>query len=451
MKVSNWGNFPSTEAEVRSFASIQEAMQATKEWEHFIPRGLGRCYGDSALSSHILSTLKFNRFLDFDQENGILHCQAGLSFKDILDVIVPAGWFLPVTPGTKFITLGGAIAADVHGKNHHSEGSFSRHLISLTLLAPSGETYFCSREENAEIFWATCGGMGLTGIILEGTFRLKPIETVYIVEEATKTKNVEQLYRLFEESKDVTYSVAWIDCLAKGNKLGKGILLNGEHATKADLIKAKHQKAPLILPPKRKLSIPINLPSFTINPLTVKAFNMLFYAKAKKGPHKHIIDYDTYFYPLDGLHHWNRVYGKKGFVQYQFAIPPENGYDGMVKILNEISKNRLPSFLTVLKSFGDGEEGMLSFPMKGYTLALDFPINARLFGILDHLDKIVQDLGGRIYLTKDSRMKPEMMQSGYPQLAEFLRIKKDLDRGGGNGKSAIIKVGNVNLIGIMLG
>ena len=434
MKVSNWGNYPSTEAEVRSFATIQQAMQATQDWESFIPRGLGRCYGDSALNSNILSTLKFNRFLDFDQESGILHCQGGLSFKDILDVIVPAGWFLPVTPGTKFVTLGGAIAADVHGKNHHSEGSFSRHLISLTLLAPSGEVYVCSREENADIFWATCGGMGLTGIILDGTFRLKPIESVYIVEEATKTKDVEELYRLFEESEDVTYSVAWIDCLAKGSKLGKGILLNGEHAKQSDLIKPKHKSAPLILPKKRKISIPFNLPSFTINPLTVKVFNALFYAKAKNKPHTHIVDYDTYFYPLDGLHHWNRVYGKKGFAQYQFAIPPEHGYDGMVRILKEISKYRLPSFLTVLKTFGDGEKGMLSFPMKGYTLALDFPINSKLFGILDRLDEIVQEFGGRIYLTKDSRMKAGMLESGYAQLPEFLDVKRRLD-GRGNMES----------------
>lgn len=431
MKVSNWGKYPSTEAEIRNFSSVQDAMQATADWENFIPRGLGRCYGDSALSSHILSTLKFDRFLDFDAENGILHCQAGLSLEEILKVIVPKGWFLPVTPGTKFVTLGGAIAADVHGKNHHSEGSFSRHLISLNLLAPNGEIYTCSREENAEIFWATCGGMGLTGIILDGKFSLKPIETVYIVEEATKTKNVDELYGLFEESKHFTYSVAWIDCLAKGSKLGKGILLNGEHALKSDLVKEKHKAAPLILPKKRKLSVPFNMPSFTINPLTVKAFNTLFYGKAKSGgTHKHIIDYDTYFYPLDGIHHWNRVYGKKGFAQYQFVIPPAQGYDGMLKILNEISKYKLPSFLTVLKSMGPGEKGMLAFPMEGYTLALDFPINQKLFGILDRLDEIVRDCGGRIYLTKDSRMKPGMFEQGYPQLADFLRVKSSLDANG---------------------
>ncbi len=429
MKVSNWGMYPSTEAEVRSFGTAAEATQSLNEWGELIPRGLGRCYGDSALNSRILSTLKYNRFLDFDREQGILRCQSGLSFADILDVIVPAGWFLPVTPGTKFITLGGAIAADVHGKNHHSEGSFSTHLQSLRLLAPGGRTYECSRTENPEIFWATCGGMGLTGLILEGTFKLKKIETAYIVEESTKVKNVDELYKLFEQSMHFTYSVAWIDCLAKGKSLGKSILLNGEHARLQDLNKEAQRAAPLTLPKKLKLIVPFKLPSFTINRLTVKAFNTLFYAKAKSGQHSHVVDYDKYFYPLDGIHHWNRVYGKKGFAQYQFALPPDRSYDGMVKILEAISAAGMPSFVSVLKYFGKSETGPLSFPMEGYMLALDFPITARLFPFLDRLDEIVIDCGGRIYLTKDSRMKPETLQKGYPRLDEFLKIKQQLDEG----------------------
>jgi decaprenylphospho-beta-D-ribofuranose 2-oxidase len=429
MKVSNWGMYPSTEAEVRSFGTPTEALQSMQDWQEMIPRGLGRCYGDSSLSPHILSTLKFNRFLDFDREKGILRCQSGVSLREMLDVIVPAGWFLPVTPGTKFVTLGGAIAADVHGKNHHSEGSFSTHLDSLTLLAPGGQQYACSRTENPEIFWATCGGMGLTGLILEGTFRLKKIETAYIVEESTKTENVDALYKLFEESMHFTYSVAWIDCLAKGKNLGKGILLNGEHAKVSELKTDAQRHAPLILPKKGKLAIPFKLPSFTINPLTVKAFNTLFYAKAKSGRHQHVIDYDKYFYPLDGIHHWNRVYGNKGFAQYQFAIPPDKSYDAMLKILQLIAKERFPSFLTVLKYFGNSETGPLSFPLEGYMLALDFPITDRLFGFLDRLDQIVVDAGGRIYLTKDSRMKPEILQKGYPRLQEFLKIKQQLDGG----------------------
>ena len=430
MKLSNWGNFPKTDAEVRTFGNTAEARLATEDWKQLIPRGLGRCYGDSSLAPHVISTLHNNRFLEFDQERGILRCQSGLSFAEILEVIVPAGWFLPVTPGTKFITLGGAIAADVHGKNHHSEGSFSQHLDHLVLMAAGGELYSCSRTENPSIFWATCGGMGLTGLILEGTFRLKKIETAYIVEESSKARNVDELYKLFESSGDFTYSVAWIDCLAKGKHLGKGILLNGEHAKTGDLDKPKQKQAPLVLPPKGKLSIPFNLPSFTINPATVKVFNTLFYAKGKGGQHRHLVDYDTYFYPLDGLHHWNRVYGRKGFVQYQFAIPPSAGLEGMVKILEAISKYRLPSFISVLKYFGNGPTGMIGFPMEGYMLALDFPVTKGLFGKLDRLDEIVLSLGGRLYLTKDSRMAAGMFQASYTRLEEFRAVRKGLDPSG---------------------
>jgi decaprenylphospho-beta-D-ribofuranose 2-oxidase len=429
MRVSNWGNYPSTEADVRSFATHDEALQSLEFASEFIPRGLGRCYGDSSLNKNILSTLKFNRFLGFDREEGVLHCQSGLSFAEILDVIVPAGWFLPVTPGTKFITVGGAIAADVHGKNHHHSGSFSHHVLHFRLLAPNGQVYDCSRAENADVFWATCGGMGLTGIILEATFKLQRIETAYLVEESTKTRNVEDLFRLFEESMQFQYSVAWIDCLARGKNLGKGVLLNGDHALVGDLQKESQLRSPLTLPPKRKFNVPFNMPSFTINPLTVKAFNTLWYAKAKGNKHRHLVDYDTYFYPLDGVHHWNRVYGKRGFAQYQFVIPPANGYEGMVRILEVISAERLPSFVTVLKYFGKGETGPLGFPMEGYMLALDFPITNKLFGVLDRLDDIVMEHGGRIYLTKDSRMRPEVLQKGYPRLTEFQEVKEKLDQG----------------------
>lgn len=429
MKVSNWGNYPVAEAEVRSFGTPGEALQVMRSATELIPRGLGRCYGDSSLSSNILSTLKYNRFLEFDRENGILHCQSGVSLEEVLAVVVPAGFFLPVTPGTKYVTIGGAVAADVHGKNHHVDGSFSAHVIDLLLMAPGGMTYRCSREENADIFWATCGGMGLTGVVLEVRFRLKRIETAYIKEEVTKAKNVDALYKLFEQSADVTFSVAWIDCLARGSSLGRAILFNGEHALRSDLKKPAQINAPLELPRKRKITIPFNFPSFTINPLTVKVMNTLVYGKAKKGPFTHIVDYDTYFYPLDGVLHWNRVYGKRGFAQYQFAIPPSTSYDGMVKILKAISDARQPSFVSVLKFFGKGENGPLAFPMEGYMLALDFPITKGLFPFLDRLDEIVMECGGRIYLTKDSRMKPEVLQKGYPRLQEFLETKARIDGG----------------------
>jgi decaprenylphospho-beta-D-ribofuranose 2-oxidase len=426
MKVSNWGNFPTTEAEVRSFTQVEDARQQAAAWTGYIPRGLGRCYGDSALAPRILSTLQHNRFLDFDAENGVLTCQAGTSYAEILPVIVPKGWFMPVTPGTKFVTIGGAIAADVHGKNHHSEGSFSRHVRRFRLLCANGALLECSRTENADVFEATCGGQGLTGIILDATFSLKKIASSYIMEESTKLPNVEALFQTFERAMGFTYSVAWVDCLAKGKSLGKSLLLNGEHATLADLAGHRAAADPLAVPNKKKLSVPFMLPSFTLNPLTVKVFNTLFYAKAKGGTHRHITDYETYFYPLDGIHHWNRVYGKKGFAQYQFVIPPEKGFEGMVKVLELISAARMPSFLTVLKYFGP-QHGMLSFPMEGYQLALDFPVTDRLFPFLNRLDEVVMQYGGRLYLTKDSRMSAEMFAAGYPRLDEFRAIKRRLD------------------------
>lgn len=429
MKVTNWGLYPKTEAEVKSFSSPRQALSETADWSDYIPRGLGRCYGDSSLSEHILDTTKYNRFLAFDGETGLFKCQAGASFKEIIDFAIPRGWFLPVTPGTKFITVGGAIAADVHGKNHHSEGSFSRHLISLTLLAPDGNSYLCSRNENADIFWATVGGMGLTGIILDATFHLKPVETAYIVEEAIRARNIEDLFPYFEQSLHYTYSVAWIDCLARGNNLGRGILLNGEHATRDDLRTEAQKAEPLKVMGEGKLSLPDWFPSFTINPLTTRAFNHVFYSKGNRDNFTHLTDYDTYFYPLDGILNWNRVYGKKGFAQYQFVIPPTNAYEVLVRILEKISDEQMPSFLTVLKYFGE-QEGLMSFPMKGYTLALDFPITDRLFPFLDELDEIVLAEGGRLYLTKDSRMKPEVFRAGYPELDKFLAVKRRLDPNG---------------------
>lgn len=426
MKVMNWGLYPVVDADVRTFQSPAEVMALAQPWKEFIPRGLGRSYGDSSLAPHILSSLSHNRFLEFDEATGLISCQAGVSFAEILEVIVPKGWFLPVTPGTKFITLGGAIGSDIHGKNHHSEGSFSRHLISFHLLIASGEVLECSKTQNADVFWATCGGMGLTGIVLDATFQLKRIETAYIKEDSIKVKNLDQAIEVFDRSLHYTYSVSWVDCLAKGNHLGKGIVLNGEHAKLCDLKKESQRNQPLILPKKGKIAVPFSLPGFVMNRASIKAFNIGFYAKAPSGEHSHIIDYDTYFYPLDGIHHWNRVYGKRGFVQYQFVMPPTPNQEALRKIMHQVARYGLPSFLTVLKWFGE-QEGMLSFPMKGYTVAMDFPITTTLFEKLNTLDRIVEDHGGRIYLTKDARMSAETFRKTYPRFEEWLQIKRRLD------------------------
>jgi FAD/FMN-containing dehydrogenase len=344
----------------------------------------------------------------------------------VLDVIVPKGWFLPVTPGTKFITVGGAVASDVHGKNHHVDGAFSAHVLEMDVITGTGETVTCSPAKNTDLFWATCGGMGLTGIIIRIVFDLKKIETAYIKQKQVKARNLEELLQLFDTYSHYTYSVAWIDCLKKGADFGRSILMLGEHARLAELPEKK-KAAPLKLPAKKQITFPFNLPSFVLNEYTVKAFNFLYYGKNFKKEINNIVSYEPFFYPLDAILHWNRGYGKRGFVQYQFVLPLESK-QGLIAILNKISDAGLGSFLAVLKVFGK-QDDLISFPMEGYTLALDFPVRNGLFEFLDELDEIVLQYNGRLYLSKDARMKPDTFWQSYPKAKEFLDIVKKYNPG----------------------
>jgi decaprenylphospho-beta-D-ribofuranose 2-oxidase len=420
-RLANWGNFPAVDSDENTFTQEDELRKYVVANNHMIARGNGRCYGDASLGKHSISMLKYDKMLSFDTANGIMDVQAGVTLDQILDIIVPKGWFLPVTPGTKYITVGGAVASDVHGKNHHVDGAFSGHIIDMDVLTASGETICCSATQHEDLFWATCGGMGLTGVITRVKFGLKKIATAYIRQTQLKAKNLEEVIRLFDEYKHYTYSMAWIDCLQKGDSFGRSILIVGEHATPEEL-NAEQQKAPLTLPAKRKLTLPFNLPSFVLNTFTVKAFNWLYYGKNyKKVMHK-VIPYEPFFYPLDAILHWNRGYGKAGFVQYQFVVSLEQK-DGLVAILQRISEKGWGSFLAVLKVFGK-QDSLISFPMEGYTLALDFPIRKGLFEFLDELDEIVLQYGGRLYLSKDARMKQEIFWSSYPHAGRFAEIVK---------------------------
>lgn len=419
--IANWSNYPVMETEEQTFTFEEQLAETLLHSDGVIARGNGRCYGDASLARHIVSTLKFDKILSFDTEKGILECQSGLTLDKILEVIVPKGWFLPVTPGTKFITVGGAIASDVHGKNHHVDGCFSRHVLEMDVVVASGETITCSADLNSDLFWATCGGMGLTGIISRAKFDLKKIETSYIKQKQIKAKNLEEVIQLFEDYKHYTYSVAWIDCLKKGENFGRSILILGEHAKTSELDEQK-KKNPLALPKKMKINFPLNLPSFALNQFTVKVFNFLFYGKNFKKEINNIVSYEPFFYPLDVIHNWNRMYGKPGFVQYQFVLPLESK-QGLVAIMKKINERNMGSFLTVLKVFGK-QDDLISFPKEGYTLALDFPVRNGLFEFLDELDKIVLDYGGRLYLSKDARMKSEMFWSGYANAPKFLDIVK---------------------------
>ncbi len=407
-KVTNWGNFPVVEKEVKSEDSLQKIKDFVKSNNEIIARGNGRCYGDASLSEHIFSTKRLNKFISFDRLNGIIECESGVLLSDILEVVVPQGYFLYVTPGTKFISVGGAIASDVHGKNHHAEGCFSEYVIEFSLLNENGEVLTCSREENSEKFWSTIGGMGLTGIILSAKFKLKNIETAYIRQESIKAENLDEIFKLFEESESWTYNVAWIDCLQTGKNIGRSIMMRGEHAFKHQLPK-KLQENPLRLKKKFSPTVPFYFPNFVLNNLTVKLFNLLYFNKQRSKEIKNYIDYETFFYPLDAVNDWNKIYGKTGFIQYQMVIPKEKGKEGMKRILETIAKSGNGSFLAVLKLFGkNNPEAYNSFPFEGYTLALDFKVNSKLKNLVEKLDAIVEEFGGRIYLTKDSMSKSSL-------------------------------------------
>lgn len=407
-KITNWGNFPVVEKEMKSEDSLQKIKDFVLSHKEVIARGNGRCYGDASLGENIFSTKRLNKFIGFDKIEGVLECEAGVLLSDILEISVPQGYFLNVTPGTKFVSVGGAIASDVHGKNHHSEGCFSEYVLEFKLMKENAEVITCSREENTEDFWATVGGMGLTGIILSAKIKLRNIETAYIRQESIKADNLDEIFQLFEESEGWLYNVAWIDCLQKGENIGRSILMRGYHALREELPPKLH-KNPLKNPRKIMPTIPFYFPSWVLNSFTIKIFNWLYYNKQTKKSVEGFVHYEPFFYPLDVINEWNKIYGKKGFIQYQMVIPKEKGKEGMRKILETIADSGNGSFLAVLKLFGkNNPKAYNSFPMEGYTLALDFKVNNKLKYLVEELDKIVEEFGGRIYLTKDSMSNPKL-------------------------------------------
>jgi decaprenylphospho-beta-D-ribofuranose 2-oxidase len=418
-RIANWGNYPMIESKVLSFGDPSKLRSLVQSEASVIARGNGRCYGDASLAPVTLLTLSYDKFLSFDKENGILECESGITLDQVLKVVVPQGWFLPVSPGTKFITIGGAVASNIHGKNHHVEGAFSKHVIDMDILLASGELVQCSATEYPDLFEASFGGMGLTGIITRVRFRLKKIESSYITQKQVKAENLEDILNLFEKYEHYTYSVAWIDCMKQGRQFGRSILILGEHTPFSELDQQK-QANPFYIPDKKPIVFPVHLPSFVLNQFSIRAFNFVYYSKNRKKEINNIVHYEPFFYPLDTIWHWNRMYGRKGFVQYQFVIPTHRK-EGLVEILQRISRKGIGSFLAVLKKFGN-HQSIMSFPLEGYTLALDFPVRPGLFEFLDELDQIVSQHGGRVYLTKDARMRPEVFWSTYPNALKFKDI-----------------------------
>ena len=411
----SWGRFPKVSQQIYPLGWRTDTLPS-HENTSLLPYGMGRSYGDVCLNANgtLLATRQLNRFISFDPEQGILCCEAGVSFDEILSFAVPRGWFLPTTPGTRFITVGGAIGNDVHGKNHHRAGTFGKHVRRFELVRSNGERLICSPTENTELYKATIGGLGLTGLITWAEFGLKPILHRAMSSETIRFGDLEEFFELSRQSdKEYEYTMSWVDCSSQGKHLGRGIFFRGNHVTQDEV--PSHWKAP-----SKRLTMPMDLPSFALNKLSVRAFNILYYNQQQRKSIKGLTDYEPFFYPLDAVLEWNRLYGKKGFLQYQCVVPYQD-HVAIREILQEIAAMGSSSFLAVLKTFGEVESpGMLSFPRKGVTLALDFPIKgAGTFELLDRLDARVRDAGGAVYPCKDARLSPQNFQAYYPQWQAF--------------------------------
>lgn len=423
--LGGWGRYPQYSCELQRperYAGLCPGAAAS-----LIARGQGRSYGDAALNENgrVLLTERVNRLLELDTMQGILHAEAGVTLAEILGVIVPWGWFVPVTPGTKFVSLGGCVAADVHGKNHHHDGSFGAHVLSLELIQADGSRVTVSAAENPELFHATVGGMGLTGIIGEVTLKLIPISSAYMSVQHHAAGDLEELFQhLQNPAMDDRYSVAWLDSLGKNP--GRGIVMCGHHAN-AEELPASLGNA-LAAHPQRNYRLPFDVPGGILNTWSISRFNDWYYRREGNKSKPFLAGYDEYFYPLDRIGDWNRLYGKRGFLQYQCVIPETAAFDGIKSILQKLSASGYPSFLAVLKRFGAQGSGLLSFPMPGYTLALDLPLQDEgLFRLLNKLDEIVSERGGRVYLAKDARLSARSFRAMYPRYAEWLKIKNAVD------------------------
>lgn len=427
-RLSGWGRYPVQECRVfrpERRADISPPVLA-REGRTIIARGLGRSYGDAAINGggDVLDYSRMNRMIAFDAETGVLECEAGVSLAEILDVFVPRGFFPQVMPGTKFVTVGGAIANDVHGKNHHKDGSFSQCVEQCSLLTAAGDILVCSPEENSDVFWATVGGVGLTGVILTARIRLKRIETAYCWVDYLRTKNIDETLAAFAESDQLyEYSVAWVDCLAKGASLGRSVLMRGNFAARADAPPARRD--PLQLKPKGTMTVPIDFPGFALNSLSIALFNQVYYAMHPSRD-RQWVNYNAYFCPLDSIHHWNRMYGRRGFCQYQVTIPLDQS-GGLTHLMERISQSGCASFLAVLKRMGAAGPGMLSYPSEGYTITFDIPMRNDVVPLLRDFDRHVLDCSGRLYCAKDSVALPETFAAMYPRLEEFRAIVERLD------------------------
>ncbi|MEU3280072.1 FAD-binding oxidoreductase [Streptomyces antibioticus] len=429
VSVTGWGRTAPSTARLICPRTYEEAVAAVRDCgvRGGIPRGLGRAYGDAAQNAGgaVFDMTGLDRIHAIDADGGTVLCGAGVSLHSLMRVLLPLGWFVPVTPGTRYVTVGGAIGADIHGKNHHVCGSFTRHVLSFELLTADGTIRTVA--QGSPLFEATAGGMGLTGMILTATVRLQPVETSLMSVDTERAADLDDLMaRLTATDHRYRYSVAWIDLLARGAATGRAVLTRGDHAP-LDALPARTRRDPLAFRPSRLPSAPTALPEGLLTRRTVGLFNELWYRRAPRARTGELQRLSAFFHPLDGVPHWNRVYGRAGFVQYQFVVG-HGQEDALRRMVGRISERRCPSFLAVLKRFGAADPGWLSFPRPGWTLALDIPAGLPGLGaFLDELDEEVAAAGGRVYLAKDSRLRPDLLTAMYPRADDFRALRAELD------------------------
>jgi decaprenylphospho-beta-D-ribofuranose 2-oxidase len=431
VRLTGWGRIAPTVAQLAEPADPADVagLLRAAPARGVIARGLGRSYNNAAQNDGglVVGTTRMNRISAFDQDAGLVTCEAGVSLEQLMTAALPDGWFVPVSPGTRQVTVGGAIAADVHGKNHHRAGSFAAHVRSFDLLPPAAPQRHVTPGAEPDLFWATAGGMGLTGIILRATIQLSKVETSRVRVDTVRTRDVDETMAYLSQTDDqYGYTVAWTDCLASGARLGRSVITSGDFAALGDLA-PKDRRDPLAFRPAARLGAPAMFPSGLLNRHTVALANEAWYRKAPRRREGEIQTIGTFFHPLDGIRNWNRVYGPAGFRQYQYVVP--FGHEATVRrSLERISLARAPSFVTVLKRFGPADQGFLSFPRPGWTLALDFPAGTPgLAALMDWLDEQVLEAGGRVYLAKDSRVSAEMFARMYPRLEDFRKLRAELD------------------------
>lgn len=415
-KVQSWGRLSDVDHNVIVFDTPDHAIKKIKSHIPAIAYGMGRSYGDVSLNTegNLWQTTDLDHFISFDQKYGILHCESGVVLKDIHRMLIPKGWMLPVTPGTQMITVGGAISNDIHGKNHHRYGTFGDHILYIKILRTNGEIIECSSQKNSEWFYATLGGIGLTGLILEAKIQLRAIKCPWIECETIAYYNIDDFFYWADSSeKDWEYTVSWIDCLA-GDSV-KGLFMRGNLSESEEMT----------IPKTKDKTLPFTPPISLVNRLSLPLFNFSYFHINRLKKREQVVYYEPFFYPLDKIHNWNKMYGSRGFYQYQCVIPRDTGKQTIQEILKVIKRYNQGSFLAVLKTFGSNfSKGLLSFPRPGVTLALDFPNKGKpTLELFAELDQLVYEAGGRLYLAKDMCMSKKLFEAGYPKYKEVLKYK----------------------------